>query len=358
VQKQRISRWYLLLVIVVLLLYLPLESVSAAEELEDGKYTIDYDMLKGENDSVSISNDYWLKPATLIVSNGKMTLQHDLKNSDWVVSYQIDSNGSLSDTKVISTDKEANKRKVEFPVSTIDNPTSMKIHVIVTSIDYDHKYTVRMSYKPSTLKLVEAAKPVEVEVPTTENNSKPNHSKPAEFATENTVKQPANTSNETKQPSQPKASDKEKTTEQVTKETTKSAVEVAATTGVKETLDATKATEMKEQSAEVPTTNIAGTTKPEKPAEILVEQEATNEEIENSMGSSIEELVVEENEEISPTDESQDSELSESDESKVVQELEVKEVKKDNNMVLWILLGAIALAVIAGGAFRYYKVKK
>ncbi|MBC1780628.1 NEAT domain-containing protein, partial [Listeria booriae] len=45
--------------------------VTAQAALQDGSYSVNYTVLQGDSDSVSMANDYFDKPATVKVEGGK-----------------------------------------------------------------------------------------------------------------------------------------------------------------------------------------------------------------------------------------------------------------------------------------------
>lgn len=134
-------------------------SMMAAEDLADGTYTANYLILKAENDSVSMANDYWEKPATVMIKDGKATVRVTINHSFWVTEFKVPgSGGSFVNTKVVSSNKKADTRLVEFPAD-ITEPILSKIHVTVEEIDYDHDYTIRFVFDHDSFKLVKAAAP-------------------------------------------------------------------------------------------------------------------------------------------------------------------------------------------------------
>ncbi|MEI7025794.1 heme uptake protein IsdC [Paenibacillus sp. y28] len=140
----------------VLLLFLlmafMMPSAFAADTLSDGTYTLNYTVLKAENDSVSMANDYWEKPARIVVKNGEMTMQMRVNHSKWVTVFKVESNGGFVDTKVIGTDEAEDTRDVEFGIKDISRPLVSKIHVTVKDIEYDHDYTIRFNFDTKSLK--------------------------------------------------------------------------------------------------------------------------------------------------------------------------------------------------------------
>ncbi|MBP1993175.1 heme uptake protein IsdC [Paenibacillus eucommiae] len=137
------------------ILLFPAVALGAAE-LEDGTYTSTYLVLKAENDSVSMANDYWEKPATIKVKDGKATVRLTINHSKWVTEFKVPGNGGHVDAKVIVTNKKEDKRVVEFAANVLE-PILSKIHVTVADIDYDHDYTIRIVFDQDSFKLVKAA---------------------------------------------------------------------------------------------------------------------------------------------------------------------------------------------------------
>ncbi|MBH5320839.1 NEAT domain-containing protein [Paenibacillus sp. GSMTC-2017] len=128
-------------------------AVFASSDLADGTYKAEYLVLKAEDDSVSMANDYWEKPATIIVKNGKATVQLTINHSEWVTEFKVPSNGGHVDTTVVETLKADNKRIVEF-AADVTAPIISKIHVTVAEIDYDHDYTIRLVFDMDSFELV------------------------------------------------------------------------------------------------------------------------------------------------------------------------------------------------------------
>ncbi|MFS0653922.1 heme uptake protein IsdC [Bacillus sp. 179-C3.3 HS] len=133
-----------------LALVLPMSNAQAAT-LSDGTYSMNFTVLKAEGNGVSMANDYWLKPAKVLVKNGKMTVQMTIKNSSWVTEFKVPGNGGYVDTHVLSTNKEANTRVVQFSAQSLSKPIKSKIHVTVKSADYDHDYTIQLKFDESSV---------------------------------------------------------------------------------------------------------------------------------------------------------------------------------------------------------------
>lgn len=130
---------------------LPFSNAQAAA-LKDGTYSVNYTVLKAEGNAVSMANDYWLKPAKVIAKNGNLTIQMTIKNSSWVTEFKVPGNGGYVDTTVLSTNKKANTRLVQFQAQSLSKPIKSKIHVTVKSADYDHDYTIQLKFDESSIK--------------------------------------------------------------------------------------------------------------------------------------------------------------------------------------------------------------
>lgn len=120
----------------------PAQKASAA--IADGTYSVSYEVLQGNNNSASIANGYFLKPATLIVEGGTQYIQLTMKDSHMVKSLS----GPYGSAQVISDDKANNKRTVKFKVDDISNPATVSMHVVVDTeeVKYDTNHKARLKF--------------------------------------------------------------------------------------------------------------------------------------------------------------------------------------------------------------------
>ncbi|MDP7977344.1 heme uptake protein IsdC [Bacillus sp. WLY-B-L8] len=132
--------------LVYMITFLVAPTPQASAELADGTYDISYVIKKAEDDSASMANDYFEKPAKLIVKNGEMNVQVPMNHSTWITEFKAPQNGGYVDAKVVSSDAGADKRTVEFKVDDLSKPLAAKIHVVVPSANYDHHYTIRFAF--------------------------------------------------------------------------------------------------------------------------------------------------------------------------------------------------------------------
>lgn len=120
---------------------------ATAAVLSNGTYLIDYEMLQGENDSVSIANDYFEKPAKLTIDEDGQYIQFTVNHAKWIQFIKSANSESFSDVHVVSENLEDDKRVVAFKVNGDSAaPLPMKMHVLIEEMEptYDHKYSVRL----------------------------------------------------------------------------------------------------------------------------------------------------------------------------------------------------------------------
>jgi len=144
-----------------------------AAEHSEGTYVVDYEMLQAENDSVSIANDYFEKPATLTIDKDGQYLQFTVNHAKWVKFIKSATGDSFADVDVVSEDLENDKRVIAFKVNEdITEPLHMQMHVVIEEMEpaYDHKYSVRLNLDVETMELTDAPAVV-VKAPVAESKS-------------------------------------------------------------------------------------------------------------------------------------------------------------------------------------------
>lgn len=110
---------------------------QASAQTADGTYSLQYQVNQPESSSASIANDYFVKPANVTVKNGIATVQITLKNSAWITKFNPPGGAT-----VISEDKGADTRVVQFTVKDLSKPINTAMKVDVEDINYHHEYTV------------------------------------------------------------------------------------------------------------------------------------------------------------------------------------------------------------------------
>ena len=84
-----------------------------------------------------MANDYFEKPAKLIVKNGEMRVQVPMNHSAWITEFKAPENGNFVDAKVVNKDESADKRTVEFKVDDLSKPAAVKFMLLYRA-NYDH----------------------------------------------------------------------------------------------------------------------------------------------------------------------------------------------------------------------------
>jgi len=143
--------------IMISFLVIPFAPAAHAAVLADGTYSIDYVVKKAEDESVSMANDYWEKPAKVIVAKGALQVQLQVNHSSWITEYKVPTDSGYEDTTIVSSNEADNTRIVRFGIADLTTPLESKIHVTVEEIDYDHSYTIRLVFDSSSLKLISKA---------------------------------------------------------------------------------------------------------------------------------------------------------------------------------------------------------
>ncbi|MBC1969459.1 heme uptake protein IsdC [Listeria marthii] len=144
--------------------------LTAQAALKDGTYSVDYTVLQGDSDSVSMANDYFNKPATITVNGGKSTVSLQVNHSKWITGLWVEGSAVSVTSKNTSNDT----RKVSFPVSTLSSPVSAKIKVDIDddNLNYHHQYQIKLRFDEGAAKsLAGAVKSSDNSNTTTTNDS-------------------------------------------------------------------------------------------------------------------------------------------------------------------------------------------
>lgn len=176
-QRDYVRKLLTVVVMSLLLVFLGTSHAMAATALEDGEYTINYEILRGDtkDDSTSLADGYWNKPAKVFVKDGNITVQTTINQHAWVVAFATQYNGKMVDAKVVSTNEKANSRVTEFKVKNFEDMLLSEMTVEIPEMDYYHSYEVRFKFYPDSLKSVgkpaETAKPTVTSKPTAKPTS-------------------------------------------------------------------------------------------------------------------------------------------------------------------------------------------
>ncbi|KOS62532.1 MULTISPECIES: heme uptake protein IsdC [Lysinibacillus] len=131
----------MMLVMLVTLFVFNFALPQASAQLADGTHSIKYQVNKPESNSVSIANDYFVKPAKVTMKNGTATVQITLKNSAWITKFQPPGGAT-----VVSEDKAADTRTVQFTVKDLTKPVVTSMKIDIDDINYHHEYSVSLVF--------------------------------------------------------------------------------------------------------------------------------------------------------------------------------------------------------------------
>lgn len=114
---------------------------QASAQAADGTHSVNYQVNQPDSNSASIANDYFLKPAKVTIKNGTATVQITLKNSAWITEFQPPGGAT-----VLSENKAADTRVVQFTVKDLTKPVKTAMKIDVDDINYHHSYTVALVF--------------------------------------------------------------------------------------------------------------------------------------------------------------------------------------------------------------------
>ncbi|MDM5321922.1 NEAT domain-containing protein [Bacillus altitudinis] len=150
---------------------------SGQNQLKDGKYRINYSVLKGDENEASRMNQYFSHPASLTINNGKLTISFTVKDDTSVASLKTEKNGSYQEVKTVSKDKAKNTRVVSFDVADLKKAVKGKVHVVVAAAHYDQTYNICFQFDAKSIAPLKGGQ-VEEETPATPETPKPNTPSP------------------------------------------------------------------------------------------------------------------------------------------------------------------------------------
>ncbi|MDT2285196.1 NEAT domain-containing protein [Paenibacillus larvae] len=133
----------------------PVPKPVPAPILQDGTYTIDFTLYKDKTQEVSKMDTYTIKPAALTVNNGKMKISHTLTHSSWITQYEIEQNGSLKETTILSLDGVADTRVVQFDIADITETLNARVKVDIPEMNYLHTYDVQLAFDSDSIESVQ-----------------------------------------------------------------------------------------------------------------------------------------------------------------------------------------------------------
>lgn len=156
-------------------LLLSLQSPAFAKEISDGTYTVDYKVLKDATASVSIANDYFQKPAKLIVKDNQKYIQFVVSKSHWTKKLTMEGQNET----VVGEKKKKDERTIQFAVKDLAKKQASTIDVFIDEkVDgedflYDNSYQIQFQFDEKTIKKISST-PEEIKVAPKEEKKQEN----------------------------------------------------------------------------------------------------------------------------------------------------------------------------------------
>ncbi|MBM5605441.1 sortase B protein-sorting domain-containing protein [Listeria seeligeri] len=132
-------------------------TVTNPVTLADGIYTIPFVAKKANDDTNSSMQNYFDNPAWLKVKNGKKTVAMTVNDNKTVTALKTQLAGALQDVKVVSEDKDANTRIVEFEVGDLNQPLAAHVNYEAPFNGSVYKGQADFRYVFDTTKVVAAS---------------------------------------------------------------------------------------------------------------------------------------------------------------------------------------------------------
>ncbi|MET3209140.1 UNVERIFIED_CONTAM: heme-binding NEAT domain protein [Paenibacillus sp. PvR008] len=109
-----------------------------------------FTLLKDDSSEKSMMDGYTEKPGTLVERNGKKYVQFTLKNSKQIDGFKVEQNGVLTNTTIVSEDKTANTRVIEFEVKEVPVKLNAWVSINWPELNYVNTYDVDLQLGTAT----------------------------------------------------------------------------------------------------------------------------------------------------------------------------------------------------------------
>ncbi|WP_235728390.1 NEAT domain-containing protein [Kurthia senegalensis] len=133
-----------LLLVAFMLVFTLIPGKESQAKLKDGTYKVNYTVMNAQGNSVSYGNDYFVKPATVVVKNGKMTAKITIKRSNWIKKFTVSTGGN----KIVSKNKKKNTRVVQFKLKTLSSKSPTKVS---TRVEIPSKKILSLVYNETEI---------------------------------------------------------------------------------------------------------------------------------------------------------------------------------------------------------------
>lgn len=143
----------------IALFFLVWNDKASAAIVADGTYEVEYTVKKPDNDSVSIANDYFEKPARVEVRNGEAVVYFQTNHNKWMTSLQYPAGADAVALQAVEENEAEDKKVFRLPHANVLEPAVLQVHVKIDELGYDQAYSVRLVFKTEQLPLLDEAAP-------------------------------------------------------------------------------------------------------------------------------------------------------------------------------------------------------
>ncbi|GEK33831.1 NEAT domain-containing protein [Kurthia sibirica] len=163
----------LVFILFTAILFLTFNFNVSAKDLETGTYSVDYTVLKEGESSTSIANDYFIKPAKLIIKDTKPYIEIIIGKSNWTKKVTI----NKSKEYLVSDNADKDQRTVQFALKDISEKQQGTVDVYIDEeVDgedflYDNSYGIQFVFKEESIKKLSST-PDEVKIEVKKENKK------------------------------------------------------------------------------------------------------------------------------------------------------------------------------------------
>ena len=101
---------------------------------------------KDKTDARSMMDQYMMHPAKLVYSDDGISAMFTLKNASWWKKVEAFDGKEKLDIHIVSEDKQKDLKTIRIPLKPDVPGISVKVHVVVPEMDYDHTYTTQLMF--------------------------------------------------------------------------------------------------------------------------------------------------------------------------------------------------------------------
>ncbi len=157
--KHTFMAWILPTLTAIALFFLVGNNEAAAAILADGTYEVEYTVKKPDNDSASIANDYFEKPARVEVRNGEAVVYFRTNHNKWITALKYPAGADAVELQAVEANEAEDTKVFRLPHTNVLVPAVLVVNVKIDELGYDQEYAIRLVFKTDQLPLVEESLP-------------------------------------------------------------------------------------------------------------------------------------------------------------------------------------------------------